>query len=70
MKPVACQNMCKRKRGIEDMPIISMFYGIIIRMYFLDNQHHAVPHSRARYSGSEASIRIDDGEILAGGVAT
>jgi hypothetical protein len=44
MKPVACQNMCKRKRGIEDMPIISMFYGIIIRMYFLDNQRHAVPH--------------------------
>jgi hypothetical protein len=48
------------------MPVISMFYGIIIRMYFLDNQHHAVPHIHARYSGSEASIRIDDGEILAG----
>lgn len=22
------------------MPVTSMFYGIIIRMYFLDNQHH------------------------------
>lgn len=22
------------------MPIISMFYGIIIRMYFLENQQH------------------------------
>jgi hypothetical protein len=43
-----------------------MFYGIIIRMYFLDNQHHGVPHIHARYSGSEASIRIDDGELLAG----
>lgn len=48
------------------MPVISMFYGIIIRMYFLDNQHHSVPHIHARYSGSEASIRIDDGEVLAG----
>lgn len=48
------------------MPVISMFYGIIIRMYFLDNQHHGVPHIHARYSGSEVSIRIDDGEVLAG----
>lgn len=22
------------------MPIISMFYGIIIRLYLIDNQHH------------------------------
>ena len=48
------------------MPVISMFYGIIIRMYFLVNQHHSVPQIHARYSGSEASIRIDDGEVLAG----
>ena len=48
------------------MPVISMFYGIIIRMYFLDNQHHGVPHIHARYAESEASIRIDDGEVLAG----
>ena len=26
------------------MPIISMFYGIIIRMYLLDNKHHNIPH--------------------------
>lgn len=48
------------------MPVISMFYGIIIRMYFLDNQHHGIAHIHARYSGFEASVRIDDGEILAG----
>ena len=35
-------------------------------MYFLDGQHHGVPHIHARYSGYEASIRIDDGEVLAG----
>lgn len=43
-----------------------MFYGIIIRMYLIDNQHHHVPHIHARYAEFEASIAIDDGEILAG----
>ena len=26
------------------MPVISMFYGIIISMYFFDNKHHKLPH--------------------------
>lgn len=30
------------------MPIISMFYGTIIRMYLLDNQHHNSPHLHAK----------------------
>lgn len=48
------------------MPVISMFYGIIIRMYFLDDQHHGMPHIHARYAEFEASVNINDGEILAG----
>ena len=48
------------------MPVISMFYGIIIRMYLIDNQHHSLPHFHAKYAEFEASIRIEDGEILAG----
>ena len=48
------------------MPILSMFYGIIIRMYLIDNQHHNLPHIHARYAEFEASIAIADGEILAG----
>lgn len=48
------------------MPIISMFYGIIIRMYLIDNQHHNLPHFHAKYAEFEASIRIEDGEVLAG----
>jgi hypothetical protein len=48
------------------MPVISMFYGIIIRMYFLDDQHHSVPHIHGRYAQFEASVRIEDGEVLAG----
>ena len=48
------------------MPIISMFYGIIIRLYLLDNKHHNLPHIHARYAEYEASIAIGDGEILSG----
>ncbi|MFZ1402741.1 MAG: DUF4160 domain-containing protein [Anaerolineae bacterium] len=48
------------------MPIISMFYGIIIRMYLIDNQQHNLPHLHAKYAEFEASISIEDGEILAG----
>ena len=48
------------------MPIISMFYGIIIRLYLLDNQHHNLPHIHAKYGEFEASIDIDVGEVLAG----
>nr|VFJ88010.1 MAG: protein of unknown function (DUF4160) [Candidatus Kentron sp. H]VFJ89982.1 MAG: protein of unknown function (DUF4160) [Candidatus Kentron sp. H]VFJ96363.1 MAG: protein of unknown function (DUF4160) [Candidatus Kentron sp. H] len=48
------------------MPIISMFYGIIIRMYLSDDKHHRLPHIHAKYAEFEASIDINDGEILAG----
>ena len=48
------------------MPIISMFYGIIIRLYLLDNKHHNLPHIHAKYSEFEAAIGIEDGEILSG----
>lgn len=48
------------------MPIISMFYGIIIRMYLLDNKQHHVPPIHAKYAEFEASIDIAEGEILAG----
>lgn len=45
------------------MPIISSFYGILIRMYFAD---HAPPHFHASYQGHEALVRIADGSILEG----
>lgn len=48
------------------MPIISMYVGIIIRMYLLDNKQHHVPHIHAKYAELEASIDIAEGEILAG----
>ena len=48
------------------MPIISMFYRIIVRMYLIDQQHLNLPHFHAEYAEYEASIRIEDGEVLAG----
>lgn len=43
-----------------------MFYGIIIRMYLLDDKHHSVPHSHAKYAEHEASLDIAEGEVPAG----
>ena len=38
------------------MPTISMFYGIIIRMFF---DEHAPPHFHAEYGEFKASININ-----------
>lgn len=48
------------------MPIISMFYGIIVRMYYADNQQHHVPHIHVEYGGVKAVFAIGDGKLLAG----
>ena len=48
------------------MPTISMFYGILILMYFYDNLKHSQPHIHAEYGEHEASIAIEDGDILSG----
>lgn len=48
------------------MPTISMFYGILILMYFYDNKKHARPHFHAEYGDDVAAIAIDDGEVLSG----
>ncbi len=36
------------------MPTISMFYGILIRMFFYDTNKHHVPHIHAEYQGQVA----------------
>jgi len=48
------------------MPAISMFYGIIIYLYYFDNKQHKLPHIHARYQSEEAIISIPDGNILEG----
>ena len=48
------------------MPIISMFYGIIVRMYLLDDRQHHLPHIHVKYAEFEVAINIADGELLTG----
>jgi len=48
------------------MPTISMFYGILIRMFFYDTDKHNVPHNHAEYQGQVAVYSIQDGTVLAG----
>lgn len=48
------------------MPTISMFYGIVIYLYFFDDVRHNTPHIHARYQGGDAVFSILDGEHLAG----
>ncbi len=48
------------------MPTISMFYGIIISLYFYDDERHKLPHIHAKYQGQDASFSIQDGSILVG----
>ena len=48
------------------MPAISMFYGIIVYLYFKDNRQHHSPHIHAIYQENEFIVSIPDGEILEG----
>jgi hypothetical protein len=48
------------------MPTISMFYGIIVYMYYFDNSQHKMPHIHVKYQGEEAVFSIPSGEILDG----
>ena len=48
------------------MPTISMFYGILVAIFYEDNDRHHLPHIHVRYSGMKASIAIEDGCVLAG----
>lgn len=48
------------------MPVIAMFYGIIIRMFYRDNRQHHLPHIHAEYQGDLAVFSIQDGTLLDG----
>ena len=45
------------------MPEISRFFGVVIRMYFLD---HDPPHFHASYAEFEAHVRIQPIGLLSG----
>jgi hypothetical protein len=45
------------------MPIVSIFYGITVSMYFGD---HPPPNIHVDYHSHEALVRIADGETIRG----
>ena len=47
------------------MPVLSRFYGIIIRMYFQQAEHNP-PHIHALYGEDMAAIDIQTGDMLEG----
>jgi len=42
------------------MAVISMFYGIIISLYFMDRDRHKQPHLHAKYQEHEAVLSVPD----------
>ena len=48
------------------MPVISMFYGIIVSLYFQDDRRHHQPHIHVKYQNDEAVVAIPDGDLLEG----
>lgn len=48
------------------MPTISMFYGIIVSMYYNDNKQHKKPHIHVNYQDFEAVFDIQSGDVLDG----
>lgn len=47
------------------MPTLSRFYGIVIRMYFLQSEHNP-PHIHAIYNEDVAAIDFMTGQVLEG----
>lgn len=49
------------------MPVLSMFFGIIVRMYREIGGRHNLPHVHAEYSGQEVAVSLD-GTVLEGSI--
>lgn len=49
------------------MPVLSSFYGIIVRMYKENSGKHKMPHIHVEYSGDELVIALD-GTVLEGSI--
>ncbi len=45
------------------MPELARFFGIVIMIYYYDNQRHNVPHIHARYGEQEAEFDLDGNMI-------
>lgn len=45
------------------MPIISQFYGIIVKMFFNDNLQHNLPHIHVEYAEHKAVFDLNSNMI-------
>ena len=45
------------------MPILSMFYGIIVRMYNEKGNKHNLPHIHVEVAGDEAVFDLDGNQL-------
>ena len=50
--------------SLGEMPVISVFFGIVIRMYYED---HDPAHFHAEYQGQRAKFSFD-GKLIAGSI--
>ena len=51
------RNALKRAAVRVTMPILSMFYGIVVRMYVFDNKRHHLAHVHADILGMKRYLR-------------
>ena len=49
------------------MPTLSVFYGIVVRMYNEKGERHNVPHIHCEYAEYEVVVSLD-GEVLEGDI--
>ena len=52
------------------MPIISQFYGIIVRIYINDTEKHYLEHIHVQYNEYDAVYAMNTGQVLTGGLPT
>jgi hypothetical protein len=52
------------------MAVISMFYGLVIYLYFGDDKRHHTPHIHVKYQGEDTVFSIPDGKLLEGKLKT
>ena len=50
------------------MPIISIFHGLIVSMYYFDYRRHSLAHIHVNFGEMEAVYTIPDGILLEGGL--
>ena len=48
------------------MRTISMFYGILVSLYYFDKKQHSAPHIHTKFQDYEAVFDIASGDLIDG----